>query len=89
MTQVVVGSPGIYDRRRDTLMLAAGLPGWGQAGRGAELRRAFGLSTVVENDINLAALAEHDHGHGRVWTLRLCLRGHRHRHGPGAQRAAS
>jgi predicted NBD/HSP70 family sugar kinase len=65
MTQVVVGSPGIYDRRRDTLMLAAGLPGWGQAGVGAELRRAFGLSTVVENDINLAALAERDHGHGR------------------------
>jgi predicted NBD/HSP70 family sugar kinase len=65
VTQVVVGSPGIYNRRTDTLMLAAGLPGWGQAGVVAELRRAFGLSTVVENDINLAALAERDHGHGR------------------------
>jgi predicted NBD/HSP70 family sugar kinase len=65
VTQVVVGSPGIYNRRTDTLMLAAGLPGWGQTGVVAELRRAFGLSTVVENDINLAALAERDHGHGR------------------------
>ena len=65
VTQVVVGSPGIYDRRRDTLTLAGGLPGWGQAGVVGELRRAFGLSTVVENDINLAALAERDHGHGR------------------------
>jgi predicted NBD/HSP70 family sugar kinase len=65
VTQVIVGSPGIYDRRRDTLMLAAGLPGWGQQGVVAELRRAFGPSTVVENDINLAALAERDHGHGR------------------------
>jgi predicted NBD/HSP70 family sugar kinase len=65
VTQVVVGSPGIYDRRRDTLMLAGGLPGWGQVGVVAELRRALGLSTVVENDINLAALAERDHGHGR------------------------
>ena len=65
MSQVVVGSPGIYDRRRDTLMLAAGLPGWGQAGVVAGLRRAFGPRTVVENDVNLAALAERDHGHGR------------------------
>ena len=65
VTQVIVGSPGIYDHRRDTLMLAAGLPGWGQQGVVAELRRAFGSSTVVENDINLAALAERDHGHGR------------------------
>jgi predicted NBD/HSP70 family sugar kinase len=65
ITQVVVGSPGIYDPRRDALMLAAGLPGWGQAGVIAQLRRAFGPSTVVENDINLAALAERDHGHGR------------------------
>ncbi len=65
VTQVVVGSPGIYDRKRDTLMLAAGLPGWGQPGVMAELRRAFGPCTVVENDINLAALAERDHGHGR------------------------
>lgn len=65
VTQVVVGSPGIYDRRRDSLMLAAGLPGWGHTGVVAELRRALGPSTVVENDINLAALAERDHGHGR------------------------
>jgi predicted NBD/HSP70 family sugar kinase len=65
VTQVVVGSPGIYDRRRDALVLAAGLPGWGQPGVMAELRRALGPSTVVENDINLAALAERDHGHGR------------------------
>ncbi|HXW79837.1 MAG TPA: ROK family protein [Acidimicrobiales bacterium] len=65
ITQVVVGSPGIYDRRRDVLLLTGGLPGWGQPGVMAELRRAFGPTTVVENDINLAALAERDHGYGR------------------------
>jgi predicted NBD/HSP70 family sugar kinase len=31
----------------------------------ADLRRAFGPNMVLENDINLAALAERDHGHGR------------------------
>ena len=31
----------------------------------AELRRAFGPNMVLENDVNLAALAERDHGHGR------------------------
>jgi predicted NBD/HSP70 family sugar kinase len=65
VTQAVVGSPGIYDSRRDALLLAAGLPGWGHAGLVPELRRALGPATVVENDINLAVLAERDHGHGR------------------------
>jgi predicted NBD/HSP70 family sugar kinase len=65
ITDVVVGSPGVYDARRDALTLAAGLPGWGQSSVVADLRRAFGPNMVLENDINLAALAERDHGHGR------------------------
>jgi predicted NBD/HSP70 family sugar kinase len=65
ITDVVVGSPGIYDPRRDALTLAAGLPGWGQSSVVADLRRAFGPHMVLENDVNLAALAERDHGHGR------------------------
>jgi predicted NBD/HSP70 family sugar kinase len=65
ITDVVVGSPGVYDERRDALTLAAGLPGWGHASVVADLRRAFGPNMVLENDINLAALAERDHGHGR------------------------
>jgi len=31
----------------------------------AELWDAFGEHTIVENDVNLAALAERDLGHGR------------------------
>jgi predicted NBD/HSP70 family sugar kinase len=65
ITDVVVGSPGVYDRRRGALVLAGGLPGWGQASVVADLRRAFGPEMVLENDVNLAALAERDHGHGR------------------------
>jgi predicted NBD/HSP70 family sugar kinase len=65
VTVTVVGSPGVYDRSRDALSLALGLPGWESPGVIAELRRALGDSTIVHNDINLAALAERDNGHGR------------------------
>ncbi len=65
ITQTVVGSPGVYDRRRDALVLARAFPGWEHAGLLADLRRAFGHSTVVENDVNLAAVAEGDHGYAR------------------------
>jgi predicted NBD/HSP70 family sugar kinase len=62
VTQTVIGSPGIYDRRRDAFFMARGLPGWQRPQVLAELRRAFGKDMVVENDVNLAALAERDVG---------------------------
>jgi len=42
--------------------MARGLPGWQRPQVLAELRRAFGEDMVVENDVNLAALAERDVG---------------------------
>jgi predicted NBD/HSP70 family sugar kinase len=65
ITQTVIGSPGVYDPQRDALALAAGLPGWGSPSVLAGLRDAFGADVMVENDINVAALAERAHGHGR------------------------
>jgi predicted NBD/HSP70 family sugar kinase len=65
VTQVVIGSPGVYDAEKGALVMARNLPGWERPGTIMELRQAFGPSTVVENDIDLAALAERDHGHGR------------------------
>jgi predicted NBD/HSP70 family sugar kinase len=62
VTQTVIGSPGIYDPRRDALFMARGLPGWQSPQVLTELRRAFGKDMVVENDVNLAALAERDVG---------------------------
>jgi predicted NBD/HSP70 family sugar kinase len=62
VTQTVIGSPGIYDRRRDVFFMARGLPGWQRPQVLDELRRAFGDDMVVENDVNLAALAERDVG---------------------------
>ncbi|GIH14385.1 sugar kinase [Rugosimonospora africana] len=65
ITQTVLGSPGVYDPRRDALTLVSGLAGWEKPQILAELRKAFGDSLMVENDVNAAALAERAHGHGR------------------------
>ncbi len=65
ITQTVIGSPGVYDPRRNTIELAGELAGWGTPAVLTELREAFGEQLVVENDVDAAALAEREHGHGR------------------------
>jgi predicted NBD/HSP70 family sugar kinase len=65
VTQTVIGSPGVYDPRRDSLALAGSLPGWESPAVLTSLRAAFGTHLMVENDVDAAAFAEHAHGHGR------------------------
>lgn len=65
ITQTVIGSPGVYDPGRDALILAGALAGWEQPAVLRELRKAFGTSLMLENDVDVAALAEQAHGHGR------------------------
>lgn len=65
VTQTVIGSPGVYDPERGALTMAHNLPGWEQPVVLTELRRLFGRTTVVENDVDAAALAERDQGYGR------------------------
>jgi predicted NBD/HSP70 family sugar kinase len=65
ITQVVVGSPGVYHPRRAALVMAANFPGWESPRVLVELQRSLGPTTIIENDIALAALAERDLGHGR------------------------
>ena len=65
VTQTVIGSPGVYDPRRNAISLAGGLAGWGRPAVLAGLRDAFGPQLVVENDVDAAAVAEREHGHGR------------------------
>jgi hypothetical protein len=50
VTQTVIGSPGVYDPRRNAMALTGGLPGWDRPAVLADLRAAFGQSLVVEND---------------------------------------
>ncbi len=65
VTQTVIGSPGIYDARRNAMALTGGLPGWDRPAVLARLRQAFGPSLRIENDVDAAALAERALGHGR------------------------
>jgi predicted NBD/HSP70 family sugar kinase len=66
VTQTVIGSPGVYDPRRNAMKFTGGgLPGWDSPAQLAGLREAFGPSLVMENDVDAAALAEQAHGHGR------------------------
>jgi predicted NBD/HSP70 family sugar kinase len=65
VTQTVIGSPGVYDPRRNAMKLTGRLPGWDKPAALAGLRDAFGPSLVMENDVDAAALAEQAHGHGR------------------------
>lgn len=65
VTQTVVGSPGVYDLKRDLITLTGGLPGWDQPEALSALRSAFGPALVIENDVNAATLAERAHGVGK------------------------
>ncbi len=91
ITQTVIGSPGVYDPRRNAMALTGGLSGLSRPAVLAGLREAFGQDLVVENDVDAAALAERSSGHGRefgsfafVWVgsgigLGLVLDGRLHR----------
>ena len=65
ITQTVVGSPGVYDPQRDALSLAGALEDWDHPQLLPELRAVLGPTLMIENDVDAAALAERDFGHGR------------------------
>jgi predicted NBD/HSP70 family sugar kinase len=65
VTQTVIGTPGVYDPKRNAIALTGGLAGWDRPAALAGLREAFGPSIALENDVDAAALAERTHGYGR------------------------
>jgi predicted NBD/HSP70 family sugar kinase len=65
VTQTVIGAPGVYDPRCNTISLVGELAGWGKPAVLEGLRDAFGQQLVVENDADAATLAERAQGHGR------------------------
>ena len=60
----VIGSPGVVDPRTGDPRLAINLPDWHEGVLGA-LRGALNRPVIIENDVNLAALAEHSVGAAR------------------------
>lgn len=55
---VVVGVQGAVDARRDALAFTDTLPGWPEVGARARIEQETGAMVIVENDVNLAAIAE-------------------------------
>ncbi len=61
--RVQVGVAGSYDRRTDTVH-QIDVPGWGRPGVAGAIAARLGstVDVAVENDVNLAAIAERSHG---------------------------
>jgi predicted NBD/HSP70 family sugar kinase len=55
---VVVGAPGIVDERSGEVLLSPSIPGWAHLPVLAELRTIVPCPVLMENDANLAVLAE-------------------------------
>ena len=64
VAQVQIAVAGSYDARTDVLHHVE-VPGWGRPGLVDDLRRRLGVPVGVDNDVNLAAVAERAHGAGR------------------------
>jgi len=60
----VIGTPGVLDPRTGDLRLAVNLPAWHE-GVLAALRDDLGRPVTIENDVNLAAMAERAVGAAR------------------------
>jgi predicted NBD/HSP70 family sugar kinase len=64
ITLAVFGTPGVHDRENGRLQLAPNLPGWNRAGAVQRFAEVAGPEFVVENDSDLAAMAEAAYGLG-------------------------
>lgn len=63
---VAIGVPGAYDAAADRVAMVDRAPGWGAPQAIPSIRAALPRSVVlVENDVNLAAVAERRHGVAR------------------------
>ncbi len=66
LAAVVIGLPGAYDASQDRVTLLDHLHGWSAPGSVATVRDALApVVVVVENDVNLAAIAERHRGRAR------------------------
>jgi predicted NBD/HSP70 family sugar kinase len=65
VTHAVLGSPGVFDPAHGYVAMAPNLPGWGRHGLVEAVREELGTNVNFENDVNLSAIAERAHGHGR------------------------
>ncbi len=55
---VVIGVQAAFDSETDRLTFTDTLPGWPERGARAAIEQATGLGVIIENDVNLATVAE-------------------------------
>jgi predicted NBD/HSP70 family sugar kinase len=65
VTAAAIGVQASVDHATDSLIFTDGLPGWPREQVSATLSRRLGIRVTVENDANLAAIAERNIGAGR------------------------
>jgi predicted NBD/HSP70 family sugar kinase len=65
LLHLAIGTPGAFDPHTRRLRYARHLPGWHDADLLDRLAEATGLPVHVDNDVNLAAVAELTSGRGR------------------------
>ncbi|MEY9967254.1 putative NBD/HSP70 family sugar kinase [Streptacidiphilus sp. MAP12-16] len=65
LRQVVIGTPGAMDSNSGKLRYAPHLPGWHSPRLLEELTEGLGVPVALENDVNLAAIAEQRVGQAR------------------------
>ncbi|MBO0785205.1 MAG: ROK family transcriptional regulator [Actinobacteria bacterium] len=64
LSALVIGAPGVLDPSTGDPRLAVNLPAWHE-GVLAALRTGLGKPVTIQNDVNLAAVAEHEAGAAR------------------------
>ncbi|MFD1415838.1 ROK family protein [Oceanobacillus jeddahense] len=69
-----IGTPGFVDREKGRIIFASeNLPGWSGTEVKKQLESKFHLSVIVENDANVATLAEVNHGSAKNYKSALML----------------
>jgi predicted NBD/HSP70 family sugar kinase len=64
ITHTVLGIPGVYEPESGRIYAAPNLPGWDKPGSVESLRANLGERFSIDNDVNLATLAEQAYGLG-------------------------
>ncbi|WP_343076434.1 ROK family transcriptional regulator [Jiangella mangrovi] len=64
LAAVGIGTPGVVDDQRGAVVQAPSIPGWSSLELGGLFRRSVECSVRVENDVNLAVMAERWNGAG-------------------------
>lgn len=64
LAAVAVGTPGVVDEQRGAVIQAPSVPGWDSLELAHWLRRTLDCPVHIENDVNLAVVAERSDGAG-------------------------